>query len=59
MTIHADDKMFKMTYEIDKVTQQLDALSSNVVALKILNLLGFKIEVEKLKPSTETTPKPA
>jgi len=59
VTIHADDKIFRMTYEIDKVAKQLEALSSNWMALKILGMLGFKIEIEKkeAKPSAEASQK--
>jgi len=61
VTIHADTKIFRMTYELDKVAKELEALSSNIIALKVLSLLGFKIEMEKKepKPSAETTQKPA
>jgi len=50
-----------MYYEIDKVAKQLDALSGNWIALKILEMLGFKIEIEKKepKPSAESAQKPA
>jgi len=59
VTIHVDDKIFKMTYDMDKVAKQLEALSSNWAALKVLDMLGFKIEIEKKKPkpSAETTQK--
>lgn len=53
VTIYTDDKSFKTTYDLDKVAQQLEALSTNWVALKILDMLGFKIEIQKgeTKPS--------
>lgn len=56
ITIDVDDKMFKMTYELDKVANQLEALSSNPITLKILDMLGFKIEIEKkqAKPSEKS-----
>lgn len=47
VTIHTDDESFKMTFELDKVAQELKALSTNKIALKILDMLGFKIEITK------------
>jgi hypothetical protein len=47
VTIHTDEKAFTMTYELDKVVKQLDDLSTNWLAQKILDVLGLKVEVHK------------
>lgn len=47
VTIHTEEKSFTMTYELDKITKELDTLTSNWFAQKTLELLGFKIEVHK------------
>jgi len=49
VTIHTGNESFKMTFELDKVAQELKTLSTNRLALKILDVLGFKIEIEKEK----------
>jgi len=56
VTIHTDDESFKMTFELDKVSQELKALSTNLIAQKILNILGFKIEIEKKAKPSEKSP---
>ena len=46
VTIHTEKKAFKMIYELDKVVDKLDAISSNWFMQKSLELVGFKVEVE-------------
>ena len=46
VTIHTEQKAFKMIYELDKVVEKLDTISSNWFMQKSLELLGFKVEVE-------------
>jgi len=46
VTIHAEKKAFKMIYELDKVVDKLDSISSNWFMQKSLELVGFKVEVE-------------
>ena len=48
VTIFTEEKSFTIRYELDKVVKQLDDLSSNWLAGKILDMLGFKIEVKKV-----------
>jgi len=49
VTIYTDDESFKMTFELDKVAQELKTLSTNRIALKLLDMLGFKIEAQKIE----------
>jgi len=47
VTIFTEEKSFTIRYELDKVVKQLDDLSSNWLAQRILDMLGFKVEVQK------------
>jgi hypothetical protein len=47
ITIHTEEKAYTMTYELDKVVKQLDDISGNWLAGKILDMLGLKVEVHK------------
>lgn len=59
VSIYTDDRVFTTTYELDKVVQQLDALASNWFAHKILDMLGFKVDIRKTETPAQTTQKPA
>jgi hypothetical protein len=52
VSIHTDDKVYRMTYEIDKVVKQLDAATSNWFMKETMKLLGFQIDVEAKSPAT-------
>lgn len=49
VSIHTDTKIYRMTYEIDKVVKQLDAATSNWFMQKTMDLLGFQVAVEEIK----------
>jgi hypothetical protein len=52
VSIHTDTKIFRMTYEIDKVVKQLEAATSNWFMQKTLELLGFHVDVETKCPDS-------
>jgi hypothetical protein len=49
VTIFTDEKSYTIRYELDKVVKQLDDLAGNWFARNVLDLLGFKVEVQKNK----------
>jgi hypothetical protein len=56
VSIHTEDKIYRMTYEIDKVVKQLDAATSNWFMKKTMELLGFQVDVETKTPATPQQP---
>jgi hypothetical protein len=55
VSIDDGKKIYRMTYEIDKVVKQLEAATSNWFMQKTLELLGFHVDVEA-KPAPPPQP---
>ncbi len=47
--ISTAEKHYKMIYNLDEVIEKLEGIANNPLSQKMAELLGFKVEVEKIR----------